>query len=189
MQFSTYLKQYLFTKKGNTINGIQYRFEKWLLNVFSRMFYVISGLEVKPILQLNIATGEVIESGLTAFQCWEKGKETTRQNKSKIDTINCFWGTELAIRTCEICGSRQPVFILCKTTTICFECYIGNSKSDSFRETIKKMYDARGNKIKIYTKYITPRRNVVFFDRDCNRMIYMSGITEIPMSTEYLYRL
>lgn len=187
--FASYLEQYLYTIKGNTINGIQYRFENWLVPIFRTLLLIVKKEEVKQLFVLHKSSGEVIEEGLTAYRAWEKGKEITKQNKSTIATISCFWGKELSIRTCEVCGCRQPVFILMKTVAICFECYIGNSKEDTFRETIKEMYDADGNKIKGYTKYITPQRRIVFFDRDFNRMIYMTGITEIPIPTEYLHKL
>lgn len=188
--FTNYLKQYISTLKGNTINGIQYRFKEWLIPVLRNLFYAIVNEQLTKLLQLKTASGDVIQSGLKAFENWTIGKLITKKNQSNIATVTCFWGMETAYNTCEICGCKQFVFLLSSQKfPVCFDCYIGNSQSDTFRELLKVKYDASGQKIRRFTKYITPKREIVFFDYSEDRMIYMNGKAEIPMATEYLYRL
>jgi hypothetical protein len=73
----------------------------------------------------------------------------------------------------------------------CFDCTIEYQQPASVRDVWEnKSTDAKGNKLKMYTLYINPAREIVFLDRDGTRMIYLkTGKIELPVFPETLYPL
>jgi hypothetical protein len=190
-QFTSYLLNYNLhcSKKFCVVNGIKERFQRWLLPVYQFFNFTFIENDLRKIFILPQATGEEIEEGLTAYKNKQKGISTTERNRLIIAFINSYWGIHMSHNKCLVCETHQSVFMLGVDLPICFDCYIGNSNRDSFRPSYKQMFDANGQKIISYARYITPRREIVFFDHEFDQMIHLDGKIELPLETEQLFKL
>lgn len=177
--------------RGYVINDLPDRFNKLikpLLLFFG--FYTVKNTAV-PMKELNQKSGIVSQDLIDAFNFKQKGITNYEKFKDDIFHVTCWWPIIIQNQKCCICGCKQPGFML-HPKFYCFDCIIEFEKLENVREVWENtsLTDAEGNIIKMFTRYITPTREIVFFDRDGSRMIYLSkGRVELPLCTETLYQL
>ncbi len=172
------------------INDLPERFSELVLPLLRFFSLYITEDSALPMYGLNEKSGEATTHLIDAYKNKQKGIKNLKKFHDNIYHVSCWWPLDMQKQTCSICGCNQPGFML-TGLFYCFDCIIEYSKLENVREVWEnKITDAEGNVIKMFTRYVTPNREIVFFDRDGTRLIYLkSGKVELPLNSEKLYPL
>lgn len=176
--------------RSHTINDLPDRFSELIkpLLVFFGLYTTNEAAFVMD--ALNQKSWQDSINLIDAWKFKQKGIEAIKKFEDYIFHASCYWATDIELKRCCICGCNQPGFMLVRLF-YCFDCLIEHAHLENVREVWEnKLTDASGKIIKMYTRYITPNREIVFFDRDGNRMIHLNNNKiELPLFTKTLYQL
>lgn len=187
---STYFNFINDITTGHIINDLPDRFNKLMKPLLYFFGLYTTNTEALPMCALGQSSGEDSTDLIDAFKAKQKGIATIKKYKDNIFHASCWWPLMVENDTCCICGCKQNGFII-KPLFYCFDCFLEHAQLENVREVWEnKLTDAEGKIIKMFTRYITPKRDIVFFDRDGSRIIYLNkNNTELPLGSETLYQL
>lgn len=175
--------------RSHIINDMPERFKNLIAPVLEYFGFYFSNDSSYKMNELNTKSSKVSQHLIDAYTNKQKGISIMKKYSNNIFHASCYWPFDIEINTCCICGCKQSGFNV-ENIFYCFNCIFDCTVPENIREVWEnKSLDATGNKIKMYTRYITPNREIVFFDRDGERMIYLNGRIELPLQTEILYPL